>query len=133
MLVEPFENGLDFVPDIANGLIEEDVVEECPTNPFFEEETNPFRINGESKNPFIKSSNPFEKENSEITPALQPKGQISAAVKAPPIPERLQLQSQHHVNDCAAAVRDDIGIRKWHLNYLDGEGSMEAPALDVVM
>ncbi|GIY44146.1 uncharacterized protein CEXT_312611 [Caerostris extrusa] len=88
MLVEPIENGLNCVSDIANGLIEEDIVEECPTNPFFEEETNPFRINGESKNPFIKSNNPFEKENSEITPALQPKGQISAAVKAPPIPER---------------------------------------------
>lgn len=60
---------------------------ERSTNPFRQNDTNPFKSVIESKNPFVESSNPFE-EGSEVTPALQPKGQMSASLIAPPIPER---------------------------------------------
>ncbi|GFX28597.1 uncharacterized protein TNCV_3336571 [Trichonephila clavipes] len=83
---ETVENGVDYNLHHANGLTET-VVEETNSNPFCQEETNPFRVSTESKNPFLNSSNPFEEACSEVTPALQPKAQISAAVKAPPIPE----------------------------------------------
>ncbi|GFY51912.1 uncharacterized protein TNIN_287481 [Trichonephila inaurata madagascariensis] len=83
LLSETVENGVDYNLHHANGL-PETVVEETNSNPFCQEETNPFRVSTESKNPFVNSSNPFEEASSEVTPALQPKAQISAAVKAHP-------------------------------------------------
>ena len=61
--------------------------EERKTNPFRKSDTNPFKSDIESQNPFAVCSNPFE-ESPEVTPALQPKGQMSASLIAPPIPER---------------------------------------------
>lgn len=62
--------------------------EESPKNPFKNSDTNPFKsVINESKNPFMVCNNPFEK-SSEVTPVLHPKGQMSASLNAPPIPER---------------------------------------------
>lgn len=61
--------------------------EERHTNPFKKTPTNPFNGDVESKNPFTASSNPFG-ESPEVTPVLQPKGQMTASLVAPPIPER---------------------------------------------
>ncbi|XP_055935274.1 mucin-2-like isoform X2 [Argiope bruennichi] len=84
------ENEQDMASSLSNGS-KEIIVTDCITNPFSQDDKNPFRINGDSTNPFIKSSNPFEEDRSESIPVLQPKAQISAAVKAPPIPERPSL------------------------------------------
>lgn len=55
------------------------------SNPFRSpSKTNPFTSDGEEIE-VAKESNPFEKET---IPALQPKGQMTAAILAPPIPER---------------------------------------------
>ncbi|GBN08770.1 hypothetical protein AVEN_141859-1 [Araneus ventricosus] len=94
------EDEVDLVSSSSSGS-KEMIVEDCITNPFCQDDKNPFRVNGESKNPFITSSNPFEEYPSESTPALQPKAQISAAVKAPPIPER--NLSEHRTNLFKAA------------------------------
>lgn len=74
-----FPSDSEFVPSSSS-------VEERATNPFRQNETNPFKTT-ESKNPFVKSNNPFE-ESPDETPTLQPKGQMSMSLNAPPIPER---------------------------------------------
>lgn len=79
----------DSIPD-GNGLFDDD---DCwktsssskDSNPFRSpSKTNPFTSDGEELE-VAKGSNPFEKE---AIPALQPKGQMTAAILAPPIPER---------------------------------------------
>lgn len=77
----------DIFPPMSDFVPLSPAVEEQKTNPFRKNDTNPFKSDIESKNPFVVCNNPFE-ESPEVTPVLQPKGQMSASLIAPPIPER---------------------------------------------
>lgn len=77
----------DIFPPMSDFAPLSPTVEEHKTNPFRKNDTNPFKSDIESKNPFVVCNNPFE-ESPEVTPVLQPKGQMSASLIAPPIPER---------------------------------------------
>lgn len=77
----------DIFPPMSDFAPLSPTAEEHKTNPFRKNDTNPFKSDIESKNPFAVCNNPFE-ESPEITPVLQPKGQMSASLIAPPIPER---------------------------------------------
>lgn len=77
----------DIFPPMSDFAPLSPTAEEHKTNPFRKNDTNPFKSDIESKNPFVVCNNPFE-ESPEITPVLQPKGQMSASLIAPPIPER---------------------------------------------
>ncbi|XP_071033299.1 uncharacterized protein [Parasteatoda tepidariorum] len=73
--------------DFSQSIAKNDL--EVTPNHLKQNETNPFRNTEETKNPFVRKNNPFEdNEVDENLPALPSKGQISAALFAPPVPER---------------------------------------------